>query len=144
MLPLKHILFHSTKITAVKTLVFGWCLESRERKGGFSRRGGISIVSRKLLKYVYVCVSFLSISHTFSKLCFPPLIFPPFLPRQLIANVNRWDPPNVRNVIRQWLHRKNGGVLCKGQIKVFPNSVQKAKAELFILLFFSFKWQILT
>lgn len=79
MLPLKHTLFHSGNITAVKTLVFGWELESRGKKGGFLRRRGISIVSKKLLKYVYVCVFFSEhFSHVFKTLIPTSDFFSPF------------------------------------------------------------------
>lgn len=93
MLPLNTFSF----ILGTFLLLKHWLLDGNwraegGREGGFSRRG-ISIVSRKLLKYVHVCV----FSEHFSHICKPLIptsdfFLLHFLPSRLIANVNRWDP----------------------------------------------------
>lgn len=106
----------------------------RGRKGCFSRKKSISTVSRKLLKYVHVCVCVLCIFHVF-KVQFPTSdFFLHFIPILFIANFINWDSPKARGQKKTATCR----VHCKWETKLSLYPVAKVKAKVFALSFISF------
>lgn len=111
--------------------------EQREEGKFFKKRRDFHCFQETAKICVCTCVFSEHFSHIFKTLFPTSDFFIHFMPSLLIANVNRWDFPNVREHDSRVILREKRRTSLQMEDKSTPKLSSEAKAECFTIIIFS-------